>query len=162
MSFPQSNKDIVSFVKSIILPLLVGGVAALLSNQSMQVFDAVNKPPLSPPAVVFPIVWTILYTLMGISYYLITSSGAKEEDVQKAAWIYGAQLFVNFLWPTFFFNFQWYLFSFIWLVLLWILVLLMIRKFSAISKTAAWINIPYLIWLTFAAYLNWGIFLLNR
>lgn len=161
MSYPQPNNKIFSFVKSIALPLLVGLIASVLTRDSMQVFASVNKPPLSPPAILFPIVWTILYTLMGISSYLVVNSGKSEEDIQKAVRIYGIQLIVNFLWPTFFFNFQWYLFSFIWLVFLWILVFIMIIRFSTISKVAAWINIPYLVWLSFAAYLNLGIFLLN-
>ena len=150
-----------ALIKSIVLPLLVGGVAALFTRNSMQVFGMINKPPLSPPSILFPIVWTVLYILMGISSYLVVHSGGNTQDIQKAIRIYNLQLIVNFLWPTFFFNFQWYLFSFLWLIFLWVLVLIMILRFSAISKAAAWINIPYLVWLTFAAYLNLGIFLLN-
>ena len=161
MSFPQSNKNIGLLVKSVVLPLGVGFLASLLTRQSMQMFSTLNKPPLSPPAILFPIVWTILYTLMGISLYLVVTSGGEEEDVQKAVRVYGIQLAVNFLWPTFFFNLQWYLFSFLWLLFLWILVIIMLIRFSKVSKAAAYINIPYLLWLTFAAYLNLGIFLLN-
>ena len=161
MSFPQSNGNVAVFIKSVALPLVVGLVASLLTRQSMQVFSELNKPPLSPPAILFPIVWTVLYTLMGISFYLIITSGGSEEEIQKAARIYYLQLAVNFLWPTFFFNLQWYLFSFIWLMFLWVLVLIMLKRFSTISKVSMWINVPYLIWLTFAAYLNLGIFLLN-
>ena len=161
MTYPQSNNKLVQLVKSIAVPLLVGFAASLFTRNSMQLFSLVNKPPLSPPAILFPIVWTVLYILMGISYYLMINSGADKEEIQQAGRIYAIQLLVNFLWPTFFFNFQWYLFSFIWLVFLWVLVLIMIKKFSTISKVAAWLNIPYLIWLTFAAYLNLGIFLLN-
>lgn len=161
MSFPQSNRNVAVFIKSVALPLVVGLVASLLTRQSMQVFSELNKPPLSPPAILFPIVWTVLYTLMGISFYLILTSGGSEEEIQKAARTYYLQLAVNFLWPTFFFNLQWYLFSFIWLMFLWVLVLIMLKRFSTISKVAMWINVPYLIWLTFAAYLNLGIFLLN-
>ena len=148
-------------IKSIALPLLVGALASLLTMNSMQVFAMVNKPVLSPPAILFPIVWTILYTLMGISFYFVVNSDTNKEKIQSAIRLYGLQLVVNFLWPTFFFNFQWYLFSFIWLLFLWLLVLLMVIKFFSINKVAAWINIPYLICLTFAAYLNWAIFLLN-
>ena len=161
LSFPQSNKNIGLLVKSVVLPLGVGFLASLLTRQSMQMFSTLNKPPLSPPAILFPIVWTILYTLMGISLYLVVTSGGEEEDVQKAVRVYGIQLAVNFLWPTFFFNLQWYLFSFLWLLFLWILVIIMLIRFSKVSKAAAYINIPYLLWLTFAAYLNLGIFLLN-
>ena len=148
-------------IKSIALPLLVGVLASLLTKDSMQVFAMVNKPALSPPAILFPIVWTVLYTLMGISFYFVVNSDTNKEKMQSAIRLYGLQLVVNFLWPTFFFNFQWYLFSFIWLLFLWVLVLLMVIKFFSINKVAAWINIPYLIWLIFAAYLNWAIFLLN-
>ena len=143
----------------ILLPLAVGGAAALLSNNGMEVFQSVNQPPLSPPAWLFPVVWTILYTLMGISSYLILTS--EEENVRKAGMLYGYQLIVNFLWPTFFFNFQWYLFSFLWLLLLIGLVIAMIREFYKISKPAAYLNIPYLLWLLFAGYLNFAIWKLN-
>lgn len=161
MSFPQSNNNIGLLMKSIALPLGVGFLASLLTRQSMQMFSTLNKPPLSPPAILFPIVWTILYTFMGIGFYLIVTSKGNEEDIQKAIKIYLFQLAANFLWPTFFFNMQWYFFSLIWLIFLWALVVIMLIRFSKVSKTAAYINIPYLIWLTFAAYLNLGIFLLN-
>lgn len=146
----------------IAIPLLVGVVSALLSGGGMEVFASVNKPPLAPPAWLFPVAWTILYTLMGISSYLVLTSEASTEAIQEAMNIYSLQLLVNFLWPTFFFNFKWYLFAFFWLVLLWLLVLLMFWKFKDISKLAALLNIPYLLWLTFAGYLNFSIWLLNR
>ena len=146
----------------IAIPLIVGGFSAALTGNSMEVFGNVSKPPLSPPAWLFPVVWTILYTLMGISSYLIISSGAEKEAIDSAIRLYAYQLIVNFLWPTFFFNFQWYGFSFLWLLLLWILVLLMILRFREISRVAAYMNLPYLIWLTFAGYLNFGIWILNR
>ena len=145
----------------IAIPLLVGVVASLLTGGGMEVFASVEKPPLSPPGWLFPVVWTILYTLMGISSYLILMSDAEESVKEGAIRIYGLQLLVNFLWPTFFFNFRWYGFSFFWLLLLWFLVLVMILRFWEINKLAAYMNIPYLIWLTFAAYLNWGIWRLN-
>ena len=146
----------------IALPLLVGILSALLTRNSMMTFASLNQPPLSPPAWLFPVVWTVLYALMGISSYLMLSSGAEEHKVRRAMNLYLYQLAVNFLWPTFFFNFGWYFFSLLWLILLWILVFLMIRAFASISKWAAYLNIPYLIWLTFAAYLNAGIWWLNR
>ena len=144
------------------IPLLVGIAAALLTRNSMEVFAAVEKPALAPPAGLFPVVWTILYILMGISSYLVLTSDASEKEIEKAMKLYTYQLIVNFLWPTFFFNFGWYLFSFLWLVQLWILVFLMLRKFYDISKLAAYLNIPYILWLTFAGYLNLGIWLLNK
>ena len=161
MNLFQSKNNFLLFLKSIALPLLVGILASLLTRQSMEAFAALNQPPLSPPAIVFPIVWTFLYILMGIGFYLVVTSEGNEEDIHKAVIVYGLQLSVNFLWPTFFFNLQWYLFSFFWLLLLWILVLIMLVRFARVSQIAAYINIPYLIWLTFAAYLNLGILLLN-
>ena len=150
-----------TFIKSIAIPLLVGVVAGLLSRNGMEVFEMVNKPLLSPPAFLFPIVWTILYILMGISAYLILKSDANLEEKTKALKIYIYQLGVNFLWPIFFFNFKWYFFSFLWILLLWVLIIVMIREFSRISKTAGYLLIPYLLWVTFATYLTFAIWMLN-
>ena len=146
----------------IAIPVIVGVIAGLLTKNSMEMFQMIAQPPLSPPGWLFPVVWTILYVLMGISSYLIVASDAAPEEKSDAIRLYAYQLLVNFLWPTFFFNFQWYFFSIIWLLLLWVLVFLMIRKFADISKFAAYMNVPYLIWLTFAAYLNIGVWWLNR
>jgi tryptophan-rich sensory protein len=153
--------DIKLFIKSIALPLLVGIVAGLLTRNAMQDFQALNQPPLSPPGWLFPVVWTILYILMGVSSYLIKTASVDAETKSNAFLLYHYQLLVNFLWPIFFFNFGWYFFSLVWLILLWILVFFMIRQFAEISKPAAYLNIPYLIWLTFAAYLNAGVWWLN-
>ena len=146
----------------IAIPLLVGGTAALLTRNSMETFQTLNKPPLAPPGFLFPIVWTILYVLMGIASYLIASSQKNQEDIQNALTIYALQLAINFLWPIFFFRLEWYLFSFFWILLLWIFILNTIRLFYPINKTAAYLMIPYLIWVTFASYLNLFIFILNR
>lgn len=146
----------------IAIPIIVGVIAGLLTRNSMEMFEMVAKPPLAPPGWLFPVVWTVLYALMGISCYLILTSGSSQEEIADAIRLYAYQLLVNFLWPTFFFNFQWYFFALLWLVLLWILVFFMIRKFADINKLAAYLNIPYLIWLTFAGYLNAGIWWLNR
>lgn len=146
----------------IAIPLLVGGIAGLLTRTGTQAYAVMTKPPLSPPGILFPIVWTILYTLMGISSYLIWTKADDSVHSSKAKNLYFYQLVVNFLWPFFFFNFQWYFFSFLWILLLWSLVFAMIRAFFEISKAAAYINLPYLLWLTFAAYLNFGVWLINR
>lgn len=127
----------------------------------MRTFESLNQPPLSPPGRLFPIVWTILYALMGIASYLVLVSGKNKEEIRKAILVYVYQLVVNFLWPTFFFNFGWYLFSFFWLILLWGLILLMILRFYKISEKAAYLLIPYLLWVTFAGYLNLAIRWLN-
>ena len=155
----QVNKGLLA--KCIAIPLLVGGLASFLTRGGMGVFMQLNQPPLSPPGWVFGVVWTILYILMGVSSYLVIQSGVEEEEINKALSVYVYQLIVNFLWPTFFFNFGWFFFAFLWLVLLWVLVFIMIRRFYDISKLAGILQIPYLIWLTFAAYLNLGVWLLN-
>ena len=154
--------DLTKLLKYVAIPLLVGGIAALLTRDSMTIFSSLEKPALSPPGWLFPIVWTILYTLMGISACLIGHSNSTPIEKAKALAIYTYQLSVNFLWSIFFFNFQWYFFSFLWIILLWILVFAMIKNFYKINKTAAYLNIPYLVWITFAAYLNLGIWILNR
>lgn len=148
-------------LKSIAIPLLVGILASVLTGGGMETFQSLNKPALSPPGWFFPIVWTILYVLMGIAFYLIMQSGKDDEDVNRAAFLYGAQLIVNFFWPIIFFGLEWYGIAFLWLVLLWILILLTIIQFNKISKTASYLMIPYLIWVTFAGYLNLAIWLLN-
>lgn len=145
----------------IAIPLAVGGLSSLLTGGGMELFESIKNPPLSPPAWLFPAVWTILYTLMGISSYLVLTSNAGKEKIADALAVYAYQLAVNFLWPVFFFNFQWFFFSFLWLVLLILLVVAMIREFYGISKTAACLNIPYLLWLIFAGYLNFTIWWIN-
>ena len=150
-----------TLILCIAVPLIVGGVAGFISKDSMNVFEALNKPPLSPPQWLFPVAWTILYTLMGIASYLVLTSGAAQNDVAKALKLYGLQLLFNFLWTIWFFNLEWYWFSFIWLVVLWLLILATAILFARISKPAAYLLIPYLAWVAFAGYLNFGIALLN-
>lgn len=153
--------NIKQLIICIAIPLLIGSLSAFLTRDSMTTFSRVIKPPLSPPGILFPIVWTVLYTLMGIASYLIISSDAAKEDVQNAIFVYALQLGINFFWSIFFFNLQWYLFSFFWLLLLWTFILYTIVVFYRISKPAAYLLIPYLLWVTFAGYLNLGIAILN-
>ena len=141
------------------VPLAVGGLAALLTKDAMAQFALVRKPPLSPPGWLFPVVWTILYLLMGYASYLVSRSGKPQK--RSALILYGAQLFVNFFWSIFFFRLEAYWFSFFWLLLLWLLIFLTIRAFRPHSETAAALMLPYLAWVTFAGYLNLGIALLN-
>lgn len=149
------------FIVCMGLPLLVGGLAGLITNDSMMTFQMLNKPALSPPGWLFPVAWTILYILMGISSYLVLASEDNSDNVNIALKFYIIQLAVNFFWPIFFFTFDLYLFSFIWLLQLIALVLITIILFARISKPAAYLQIPYLIWLIFAGYLNLSIYLLN-
>lgn len=145
----------------ILIPLLVGGLSGLISRGGMETFELLNKPALSPPGWLFPVVWTVLYVLMGIASYLIYTAEKNRIGVPAALRTYARQLAVNFFWPIFFFNFGWYLFSFLWLVLLWALILKCILQFYRISKPAAYLMIPYIVWVTFAGYLNLAIYMLN-
>lgn len=140
------------------IPLAVGGLAALLSG-GMGSYKVMNQPPLSPPGWVFPIVWTILYLLMGeASYRVLISDSPKKKQALTA---YGVQLFLNFLWPLFFFGGQMYLTAFIILIALWVAIFITLRRFSNIDETAGDLLLPYILWVTFAGYLNLGVFLLN-
>ena len=143
------------------IPLAVGGLSAWMTRDAMKEFAALDQPPLSPPGWVFPVVWTILFILMGIGSYLVGTSGVPGQERRNALLLYGIQLVVNFSWSVFFFNMGWYLFSFFWLALLWLLVLETIDLFWKISRSAGILLFPYLAWVTFAGYLNFGIFLLN-
>lgn len=138
-----------------------GLLSGLLSRVGMVNFSqTVAQPPLSPPGWLFPVVWTILYGLMGISaarIWLSPPSDNRSRGLNR----FLAQLIVNFFWSPIFFNTGAYGFALLWLLLLWVLVVLMIRSFRKVDKTAALLQIPYLIWLTFAAYLNWGVWQLN-
>lgn len=151
-----------TFLKSVGIPLLVGGLAAFLTRDGMEIFSVIEKPPLSPPGFLFPVVWTILYILMGLAAYLICTADAPGEQISDALTAYWIQLAINFLWPVFFFDYQWYLFSFFWLLFLWLLIALMIKSFSKISGLAAYLCVAYFVWVTFAGYLNFGIWWLNR
>lgn len=149
-------------IVSIFIPLAVGILSSILSGGSMADFQVLKRPPLSPPGWLFPVVWTVLYVLMGIASWLIIISKANEEDRYRALFFYGLQLAVNFFWSIFFFRFDWYLFSFFWLILLWLLIVQTWRLFREISVPAGRLLVPYLLWVTFAGYLNLFIFLLNR
>ena len=109
-------------VLCIAIPLAIGSLSGFLTSESMEMFSSINKPPLSPPAILFPIVWTILYILMGIASYLILTSGQEKNRIKNALTVYSLQLIFNFFWSIWFFNFGWYLFAFAWLIILWILI----------------------------------------
>ena len=147
-----------NLITAIAIPLAVGSLSALLTQGSMQTFSSLRQPPLSPPGFLFPVVWTVLYVLMGIASYLAAAAPGQNETALR---LYGLQLVFNFFWSIFFFNFGWYLFSFVWLVALWLLILATALSFYQSSKTAGLLMLPYLLWVTFAGYLNLGIYLLN-
>lgn len=143
------------------LPLIVGALSALLSGNGMRQFSEINQPPLSPPAWLFPVVWTILYLAMGLASWLVLTSSVDSGQKTKALRAYGLQLAVNFFWSILFFRFSLYLAAFLWLVLLWVLVIVTMVRFYRIREQAGDLLVPYLLWVTFAGYLNFGIFLLN-
>ncbi len=152
-----------NYIVSIVIALAVGGLSALLTMGNMDLYSEITRPPLSPPSILFPIVWTVLYTLMGISAAMIYGErNTKPAEVNRALIVYGLNLFLNFFWSIIFFNMRAFLFSFIWLVALWIVILIMIIKFYRINPIAGILQIPYLLWVTFAGYLNFAIFLLNN
>ena len=159
--------NVLKLIIAIIIPLLVGGVSAFLTNDVMMVFNTIKKPPLAPPGILFPIVWSILYVLMGISSYLINElnvdklSGKKVALRKNTLIIYVVQLVFNFFWSIIFFKFSMYKFAFVWLVILWIMVFIFIKNAMKLNKTVAYLMIPYLLWMTFAGYLNIMIAILN-
>ncbi|RKD30711.1 TspO/MBR family protein [Lacrimispora algidixylanolytica] len=143
----------------ILIPLAVGLVSGILSKNSMTMYNSLNQPALSPPGWIFPVVWTILYILMGVSSYLIATSPSLKK--QEALLLYAIQLFLNFIWSPIFFGLGNYFLAFLVLVLLWYVIVKMIRAFFRIDPTAALLQIPYLLWITFAGYLNLAIIFLN-
>ena len=139
----------------------VGALSGWLTREGTQLFsETVAKPPLTPPSLVFPIVWGILYALMGIGAARVSLT-EPSEDRSRGLNLFVAQLIVNFFWSLIFFNAQAYGFAFFWLLLLWGLVLWMTLTFRKMDPIAAWLQVPYLLWLTFAAYLNFGVWRLN-
>lgn len=146
------------FIISILIPLLAGTLSALFSG-NMQSYTTINKPSFSPPAVLFPVVWTILYIIMGISSYLIYT--AYHPKVTKALRLYAIQLIMNFFWSILFFRQEWILGAFIWLILMIIVIFVMTYHFCQIRPIAAWMQVPYIAWCLFAAVLNYSIYKIN-
>ena len=139
----------------------VGIFSGLFSREGTALYAQIaNKPPLAPPGWVFPVVWTILYALMGISAARVWAA-PKSQARSRGLNLFIAQLIVNFFWSPIFFNARAYGLALAWLLLLWVLVGLMILQFRKVDKTAALLQIPYLLWLTFAAYLNWAVWQMN-
>lgn len=142
-----------------IAPLVFGALSWLVVSDTFTTYGELVTPALSPPAWVFPAVWTALYILMGISSLRIYMSGAP--DSSNALYLFYIQLAVNVIWPFIFFGLCEYLVAFLWIILLWLLVLDTITTFGNIDKKAAYLLIPYILWVSFAAYLNLSVFFLN-
>lgn len=146
------------YIKSILIIVIIGGIVGSITSKSID-YNSLVKPFLSPPSILFPIVWTVLYILMGVSYGILKN---KDLNDSKVKFVYYLQLFVNALWSILFFTLKWRLFSFLWILLLDILVIIMIYRFYNKNKISGLLQIPYLIWILFASYLNLAIYLLNR
>lgn len=148
-----------TLVVNVAIALAVGGLSALLTRNSMDIYERVNQPPLSPPGWVFPVVWTVLFVLMGIAAGLVRERESAREG--RALRLYAGQLLMNFLWPILFFCLEWFGFAFFWLLGLELLILVTTRYFFSIDPTAGWLMVPYVLWVAFAGYLNAGVWLLN-
>lgn len=150
-------KDRIKSLFYIFFPLFIGIVVSLFTSNFMDYSNLV-KPPLSPPSILFPIVWTILYLLMGISYFIIKKTNNDDINLD---FVYYIQLYVNALWSIIFFVLKWRFISILWIILLDVLVIYMIYLFYKKVKLSAYLNIPYLIWILFATYLTIAIYILN-
>ena len=158
----KTKRNVISYAISIAIALMVGGLSALLTMGNMSLYEEVVQPPLAPPPILFPIVWTVLYVLMGVSAAMISGDRRVEKSERTSALMpYAASLFVNFFWSILFFNFRAFLPAFIWLLLLEFLIIMTIISYRRINTGAAYLQIPYALWVAFAGYLNFAIWLLN-
>lgn len=157
----EIKRDWKTFTVCLAIPLAVGGLAALFSGGGMAAFSQLRQPPLSPPGWLFPVVWTLLYLMMGCASYLVLRSNHPQEQIHRALTHYLLQLAANFVWPILFFAAGLYWIAFFWLLFLWGLILVTIDSFYRLSRPAAFLLVPYLVWVTFAGYLNVGIAILN-
>ena len=162
----MKKKQITELLIFIIATELVGALSALLTGKSFSFYQEVAKPPFSPPGWVFPVMWGVLYAVMGISVFLIFRTDQNVENTRKfgkrsAYLLYAGQLAVNFSWSIVFFRLQMIGLSVAVILLLLILLVAMIIAFFKIRRSAAYLNIPYFLWILFASYLNIGVLILN-
>ena len=159
----QKKRTVLTYVIAIAVPLAVGLLSALLTRGNMDIYDRLITPPLSPPSILFPIVWTVLYVLMGISSAIVWQRRSENiETADRGLAYYAVSLAFNFAWSIIFFNFGRYLFAFLWIICLLYLIIRYTVIYKKISHGAAYLQIPYIIWVSFAGYLNFGICVLNR
>lgn len=143
------------------IPVLTGVLSATITSSSMKAYASMNKPPLSPPAIVFPIAWTILYLMMGLALYLIVTTPSDKNLKGTAVLLFTIQLIMNFMWSIIFFKWGQYLAAFIWLIIMLCILIICAFRFYDINRSSAYLLIPYIVWLVFASYLNMGSFILN-
>ncbi len=154
--------DYLKLIISIALCQMAGFVGAIFTSSSIPTWYAgLNKPSFNPPNWIFGPVWTILFLMMGISFYIIWNLGIDKKDVKAALIIFGVQLLINILWSVIFFGMQSPFYAFIEIIILWIAILFTIIKFYNLSPVAAYLLIPYILWVSFAAVLNFSIWRLN-
>lgn len=139
----------------------VGGLSAIFTKKNMDIYNQINQPFFAPPSWLFPVVWVILYILMGVGFGLVLCAPRRADEKKSASFYFGLQLVVNFFWSIIFFNLQMFKWSFVWLVLLLALILLMTQSFFKISKISGYLQIPYIGWVFFAGLLNLAIAILN-
>lgn len=148
-------------ILNLLIPIMMGAVAGWLTKGSVVQYDALVLPPYAPPSWVFPLAWLILYLMMGAANWLIMKSDTPQEQKKHTQILYAVQLAVNFVWPLIFFNTDQYGTAFVWLLLLLALVLAMTVAAAKVNKLAAWLLVPYILWLLYAAYLNYFVWQLN-
>ena len=150
------------YALGIALPEAVGALAGLLTREGTRRYaETILKPPLSPPPIVFPIVWSVLYALMGVGaarVYLTPDSETRTQGLR----LFLIQLFFNFVWSFLFFSFQAFGFAFVWLAILFALIVMMALTFYQADRSAGLLQIPYLLWVFFAGILNLGVWMLNK
>lgn len=153
--------DFKKLIKNLAIPLLIGLISGFLTRTGVEEFSQnAVKPFFMPPDWLFPVAWTVLYILMGIAAYIIETTDTYTSK-SRAMILYYLQLFFNFCWSFIFFGLNAYLFAFMWIIILWVLIIATTLEFFRISKVAGYLMIPYIIWVTFAAVLNFSIYLLN-
>ena len=151
-----------TYVVAIAIPLTVGILSALFTKDNMDIYEEIIVPDIAPPSWLFPIVWTILYVLMGISSGLVYSNREREPEAARTGLTtYAVSLVINFAWSIIFFNANAFLLAFIWLILLLYTILRTIYYYYKVDKIAAFLQIPYALWVAFAGYLNFYIWLMN-
>ena len=151
-------KKIITFVKPILITVIVGGISRAITSGFID-YETLKQAPLSPPSILFPIVWTILYILMGVSYGILKNDGKIDKEINM---IYATQLLTNVTWPIIFFVFKWRFLAIIWILVLLGLIIYMAMKFYRKNKSAGLLQIPYILWTIFATYLTIGVYVLNN
>lgn len=155
-------KKAIMLIIYVAIPLCVGALSSFLTRNAYSDYANLNRPIFSPPGSVFPVVWTILYILMGLGAYIVYYTETEDMSRIIGLALYYVQLIMNFVWSIAFFGQKLYLFAFIWLIVMWLVIIAMLGHFKKVSTLAFVLNVPLVVWCTFAAYLNLGTYILNR